>query len=106
MVHTEHRTNTKVPKSGDLSQGGKYRGISLSSIVAKTFNRLILNRIRPVLDSHLRTNQNGFRVGRTTVGHILALRRLIGGVKENQLPAIITFIDFRKPSIPSTEARC
>ncbi|XP_030839582.1 uncharacterized protein LOC115923289 [Strongylocentrotus purpuratus] len=85
-----------IPKSGDLSQGGNYRGISLSSIVAKTFNRLILNRIRPVLDSHLRTNQNGFRVGRTTVGHILALRRLIEGVKENQLPAIITFIDFRK----------
>eukprot|EP00057_Strongylocentrotus_purpuratus_P013705 XP_011668179.1 PREDICTED: uncharacterized protein LOC105440107 [Strongylocentrotus purpuratus] len=85
-----------IPKSGDLSQGGNFRGISLSSIVAKTFNRLILNRIRPVLDSHLRTNQNGFRVGRTTVGHILALRRLIEGVKENQLPAIITCIDFRK----------
>ena len=85
-----------IPKSGDLSLGGNYRGISLSSIVAKTYNRLILNRIRPVLDSHLRTNQNGFRVGRTTVGHILALRRLIEGIKANHLPAIITFIDFRK----------
>ena len=85
-----------IPKSGDLSLSGNYRGISLSSIVAKTYNRLILNRIRPALDSHLRTNQNGFRVGRTTVGHILALRRLIEGIKANQLPAIITFIDFRK----------
>ena len=85
-----------IPKSGDLSLGGNYRGISLSSIVAKTFNRLLLNRIRPALDSHLRTNQNGFRSGRTTVGHILALRRLIEGVKANHLPAIITFIDFRK----------
>lgn len=84
------------PKSGDLSDGGNYRGISLSSIVAKTFNRLILNRIRPVVDQHLRANQNGFRVGRTTVGHILALRRLIEGVKSNNLPAVITFIDFRK----------
>ena len=85
-----------IPKSGDLSKGGNYRGISLSSIVAKTYNRLLLNRIRPVLDSHLRNNQNGFRVGRTTVGHILAIRRLIEGVKEKHLPAIITFIDFRK----------
>ena len=85
-----------IPKAGDLSQGGNYRGISLSSIVAKTFNRLILNRIRPKIDHHLRRNQNGFRVGRTTVGHILALRRLIEGVKANNLPAVITFIDFKK----------
>ena len=85
-----------ISKTGDLSTGGNYRGISLSSIVAKTYNRMILNRIRPELDKHLRTNQNGFRVGRTTVGHILALRRLIEGVKANNLPAIVTFIDFRK----------
>ena len=85
-----------IPKSGDLSLGGNYRGISLSSIVAKSYNRMILNRVRPELDRHLRTNQNGFRVGRTTVGHILALRRLIEGVKANNLPAIMTYIDFRK----------
>ena len=85
-----------IPKSSDLSIGGNYCGISLSSIVAKTYNRLILNRIRPELDKHLRTNQNGFRVGRTTVGHMLVLRRLIERVKANNLPAIVTFIDFRK----------
>ncbi|XP_072037323.1 uncharacterized protein [Amphiura filiformis] len=85
-----------IPKSGDLSQGGNYCGISLSSIVAKTFNRLILNRIRLKVDVLLRNNQNGFRVGRTTVSHILALRRILEGVKAKNLPAIITFIDFRK----------
>ncbi|XP_072039241.1 uncharacterized protein [Amphiura filiformis] len=31
-----------------------------------------------------------------TVGHILALRRLIEEVKAHNLPAIITFIDFKK----------
>ena len=85
-----------IPKSGDLSLGGNYRGISLSSIVAKLYNKMILNRIRPELDTHLRANQNGFRVGRTTVGHILALRRIIEGIRSNNLPAIITFIDFKK----------
>ena len=70
-----------IPKSGDLSLGGNYRGISLSSIVAKTYNRMLLNRIRPKLDGHLRTNENGFREGRTTVAHILALRRLIEEVE-------------------------
>ncbi|XP_072022739.1 uncharacterized protein [Amphiura filiformis] len=85
-----------IPKTGDLSSGNNYRGISLSSIVSKTYNRMILNRIRPEIDKHLRTNQNGFRVGRTTVGHILELRRLIEEVKAHNLPAIITFIDFKK----------
>ena len=53
-------------------------------------------KIRSKIDPHLRRNQNGFRVGRTTTGHILALRRLIEGIKANNLPAIISFIDFRE----------
>ncbi|XP_015753298.1 PREDICTED: uncharacterized protein LOC107333054 [Acropora digitifera] len=85
-----------IPKTGDLSLGSNYRGISLSSIVAKIYNKMILNRIRPKLDPHLRPNQNGFRAGRTTVSQILALRRIIEGIKEYNLPAVMTFIDFKK----------
>lgn len=85
-----------VPKSGDLSDTNNYRGISLICIIAKMYNRLILNRIRSVIDPKLRYNQNGFRSNRTTVAQILALRRIIEGVKEYNLPAIITFIDFKK----------
>jgi len=85
-----------IPKSGDLSLGSNYRGISLSSLVAKTYNRMILNRIRPHLDQYLRKNQNGFRVGRTTTSQILALRRIIEGVKEKNLEATLVFIDFKK----------
>ena len=57
---------------------------------------MLLNRIRPVLDPLLRTNQNGFRERRTTVQQVLALRRLMEGIKRKHLPAVITFIDFRK----------
>ena len=85
-----------VPKSGDLSNTNNYRGISLICIIAKIYNRLILNRIRSVIDVRLRHNQNGFRPKRTTVAQILTLRRIIEGVKANNLSAIITFIDFRK----------
>ena len=69
-----------LPKTGDLSDTGNYRGISLSSIVARFVNKMILNRIQPKLDQHLRPNQNGFRPGRSTTAHILELRRLIEGV--------------------------
>ena len=65
-------------------------------ILAKLFNKMILNRIRTVISPRLRMNQNGFRPERTTVAQILTLRRVIEEVKANNLPAIITFIDFKK----------
>ena len=85
-----------VPKSGDLSKPDNYRGISLTCVMAKLFNRLVLNRIRDPIDPHLRSAQNGFRKGRSTVGQILALRRLIEEVKRNNLTAVLCFVDFRK----------
>ena len=85
-----------VPKTGDLSDTNNYRGIALSSIAAKTTNKLILNRIRPQIDKHLRPNQNGFRPGRSTTAHILALRRIIEGVKSRNLKAVVIFVDFCK----------
>ena len=57
---------------------------------------MILYRIRPEIDCKLRINQNGFRKGRITINQILALRRIIKGVKEFNLKAIITSIDFSK----------
>ena len=85
-----------VPKSGDLSNTNNYRGISLMCILAKIFNKMILNRIRTVINPRLRMNQNGFRPDRTTVAQILTLRRVIEEVKANNLPAIVSFIDFKK----------
>ena len=85
-----------LPKSGDLSLYANYRGISLSSIVSKLVNRMLLNRIQPKLDQHLRPNQNGFRPKRSTTSHILALRRIIEGVKRNNLKAVLLFVDFSK----------
>ena len=45
-----------ILNKGDLSLGSNYRGISLSSLVAKTYNRMIMNIIRHHLDWHLRKN--------------------------------------------------
>ena len=85
-----------LPKSGDLGDANNYRGIALTAMAAKVTNRLILNRIRPSIDPHLRPNQNGYRPGRSTIAHILALRRLIEGVRSHNLKAVITFVDFKK----------
>ena len=84
-----------VHKSGDLTKADNYSGISITSVMAKTYNRIKLNRIHPVFDSILRHNQNGFRHKRSTVGQILAIRRILEGIMNNNLPAL-TFIDFKK----------
>ena len=93
IVSQSYNTN---PQKGDLSKASNYRGISLTSIAAKIFNRLILNRCLPHIEALLRPNQNGFRAERSTTSHILALRRLIEGIKDKNLKCIITFIDFKK----------
>eukprot|EP00794_Sanderia_malayensis_P005809 gene5809-6507_t len=85
-----------LPKSGDLSDTSNYRGISLSSLVAKLINKMILNRIQSKLDTHLRPNQNGFHPGRSTSSQILALRRIIERVKSRNKKAIIVYVDFKK----------
>ena len=73
-----------------------YRGISLTPIAAKIYNKLLLHRIRPVLKNILRYNQNGVREKRSTTAQIFTLRRIIEGVKQKQLPAVIIFVDFSK----------
>ena len=85
-----------VPKPGDLTKPDNYRGIILISLVMKLYNRMILNRLRPILDPLLRISQNSFRQKRFTNGPIVALRRLKEGAKEKNLPCILTFIDFHK----------
>ena len=85
-----------VPKKGDLTKTDNYRGISLTSIVSKTLNKILLNRMKPSLEEVLRDNQNGFRPGRSTTSHILALRRVMEGAKAKNLKATMVFIDFKK----------
>ena len=85
-----------LPKTGDLSQISNYRGISLSSQVAKTINKMILNRNMSKIDINLRLNQNGFRPGPSTTAHILAIRRVVEGIQNRNKKAIIVYVDFRK----------
>ena len=81
---------------GDLSDPQGYRGIALTPIAAKIYNRLLLNRTRPQIDPLLRGTQNGYRKGRSTQSHVLTLRRVIEGIRSKNLQAVLTFVDFRK----------
>ena len=80
----------------NLSKPDNYRGISLTCITAKIYNRMMLNRIRSAIDPHLRENQNGFRERRTTTAQIMAQRIMIEEVKKDNLTAVLCFINFKK----------
>ena len=85
-----------LPKKGDLTCPSNYRGISLTSLAAKIYNKMILNRLVPFLDPILRKNQNGFRRGRTTKAQVLSLRRIIEEMRNHNKDVTLCFVDFKK----------
>ena len=84
------------PKKGDLGLAKNYRGITLTSIVAKIYNALLRNCIEPKIDNILRKNQNGFRRNRSTTSQILTIRRILEGVRAKNLQETLLFVDFSK----------
>jgi hypothetical protein len=73
-----------------------YRGISLMSIAAKIYNKVLLYRIRDPIEQILRRNQAGFRQGRGCTEQVHILRRLIEGAIDKNLDIYAVFIDFKK----------
>ena len=84
-----------IPKNAS-SKMTDFRVITLMSVAAKTFNRLLLNRLYPVLNERLRVYQAGFRKKRNCAEQIHVLRRILEGFHQRHLPLVISFVDFQK----------
>ena len=83
-------------KKDILGWAKNYRGITLTSTAAKTYNALQRNHIEPKIDNILKKNQNGFRRNRSTTSQILTIRRVLEGVRAKNQQATILFVDFTK----------
>jgi hypothetical protein len=92
----DDKQNRPIPKKGSRTEMSNYRGISLMSTMAKLYNRVLLNRIRPAIDKILRPNQAGFRPGRSTVNQIHSLRRILEAVNSKKIALNVIFVDFKK----------
>ena len=86
----------KLPKKGDLASCSNYRGITLLSIPGKTFNRVLLNRLKDAVDPHLRDHQAGFRKNRSCTDQIATLRIILEQSVEWNSPLYVNFIDYEK----------
>ena len=84
------------PKTGDLDLAKNYRGITLTSIVAKIYNTLLRNCIEPKIDNILRKNQNGFRRNISMTSQMLTICRILKSLRAKNLQATILFVDFTK----------
>ena len=84
------------PKKAHLGLAKNYRGIILTSIVAKIYNALLCNRIEPKIEDILRKNQNGFWRNRSKTSQIFTFHRILEGVRGKNLEATILFVDFTK----------
>ena len=89
-------TIVKIPKKGDLTDCNNWRGITLLSVPGKVFCSIILGRIRKAIDEKLREEQAGFRLGRSCIDQIFALRNVLEQCNEWQSPIILNFVDFQK----------
>ena len=72
-----------------------FREISLMSIAAKVFNRVILNRIYDEISPRLGPFQAGFRRGKNCTEKI-HIRRILEQYHQKNIPTFMTVIDFRK----------
>ena len=86
----------KLPKKGDLTSCGNWRGINLLSVPGKVFCRVILKRIKDGVEKLLREEQAGFRPSRSCVDQIFVLRTIMEQSKEWNSSLYINFIDFEK----------
>nr|KAG5713136.1 hypothetical protein BaRGS_007663 [Batillaria attramentaria] len=86
----------KLPKHGNLSQCCKWKGITLLSIPSKVLTRVILDRMKDVLDKTLRDEQAGFRKERSCTDQIANLRVIVEQSIEWQSPLYVCFIESRR----------
>ena len=82
-------------KKSDLRRAKNYRGVPLTSIAAKIYNALLLNRIEPGIEKIPWKNQNGFRRNRSMISQILTIRQILG-VHAKSLEVTLLFLDFSK----------
>ena len=93
----------KIPKKEDISVCDNSQRITLLSIPSKVFCRVILNRIRMVVNYRIREEQEGFRAGIRYPDQIFTLRNIVKQCIEQNAPFFVNLVDFWKASIVSIE---
>ena len=85
-----------LPKKGDLSLPGNYRGIMLLETAYKIVSILLLNRLRPIAESLDHEQQCGFRPGRGCNDAVFTVKMAMKKRREHSKETWILFLDLVK----------
>ena len=83
-------------KKGDKSQASNYRPISLTCVLAKTFEKIVRNHILEHVDHHITKQQHGFLLRKSCVSNLLECMDMVYGILESEECADILYLDFQK----------
>ena len=91
-------TVTPVPKKGDPQDPNNYRGIAVSTAIAKLFSLVVYLRMDSWAEDTKRraAGQAGFRNGRSTTDGIFVLQHCIESCRAAKKDLYVAFIDFEK----------
>jgi len=91
-------TVTPVPKKGDPQDPNNYRGIAVSTALAKLFSMVMYLRLDHWAEDTKRraAGQAGFRKGRSTTDGIFVLQHCIESCRATKKELYVAFIDFEK----------
>ena len=82
-----------LPKKGDLSKPGNYRGIMLLEIAYKIIAIIIHKRLQPLIDRLDHENQCGFRKGRGCTDAVFTVKIALMKRREHNLETWVLFLD-------------
>ena len=95
-VKWKHSIIVFIQKKGNSSSLENQRGIAKSCAIAKLTNKLLLARIRDIIEPQLLGVQSGFLAGRSTVEQTMALRYILDMCRVSKRMTTIIFFNFSK----------
>ena len=89
---------TPIFKKGDRSQASNYRPISLTSIVGKIMESIMVDKITLHLESNLllRDSQHGFRRHRSCLTNLLEFFHFVFSEQDRDKAVDVIYLDFQK----------
>ena len=85
-----------VPKSGDLSNPNKWRGVNLMDIGAKLFSIMMCKRLFKIINSHGVKYQFGSSPGVGCQDGLFTLNTALHARHNHNLPTFVAFVDLVK----------
>jgi len=85
-----------IYKNGDKTLIDNYRGIAMLSTIPKLFEKIIVQKLTPLIDPLLNEQQHGFRSNRSTTTNLMVYTSSILCDMENGLSVDAIYTDFSK----------